>query len=135
MFKALTTTALMIISAVLAAMFLAAGCGGGSGAALGPAPQAQQSPQPDATLITAGWGATTGFNVGGGAGSVEPGALVVLLDDAANTTSAIAGPDGSFVLVPDALTFNLAPGTQLTMTQTADGMTQSAPITIVVPPM
>jgi len=59
----------------------------------------------------------------------------VLVDDAANTTTAIAGQDGSFAIIPDALTFNVAPGTPLTLTQTADGMAESAPVSIVVPPM
>jgi len=135
MSMSLRTTVVSSIVAILSVTLLVTGCGGGGGTALGPAPQAQQSSLPDAALITAGWGATTGFNVGGDPGAVAPGALVVLIDDVANTTTAIAGQDGSFTLIPDTLTFNVAPGTQLTLTQTADGMTESAPIALVVPPM
>jgi hypothetical protein len=114
---------------------LAAGCGGGGNSGQQPNPQLDPSPQVDAGQITANWGAQSGFQVLGGPGAAEPGALLILRDAASNTTSAVANPDGSFELLPDPQTFNAVEGSTLTLTQTAPNKAESEAIDILVPPM
>jgi hypothetical protein len=130
-----TVLALRITAAAfLALLLLAAGCAGSKGGGNNP-PINTRSPIVAANLVTADWGAMTGFNVSGGPGAAQPGALVVLIDPANTTASITANPDGSFEIIPDPLLFDNTPGTVLELTQYAGGLDESEPIEIIVPPM
>lgn len=126
--------AMLRLAAAGLSLLILAGCAGSKGAGNNP-PLNTQSPMVAANLVTAGWGAMSGFNVSGGPGAAEPGALVVLMDLLGTTASIIANPDGSFEIIPDPVLFDSSPGSLLALTQYAGGLEESEPIDVMVPPM
>lgn len=132
-----TLAVLKLTAVACLALALLAGCGGGT-ITFGPnpAPGTQESPMPDAGRIWAGWAQNpftiATFAIRGQAGAVLPNAQVVYRDAGGVTTTGPAGSNGSFEIVNMPGAFNTAPGTTLFISQIAPGMTESAPVTIII---
>ena len=86
-------------------------------------------PPPDASKITVsrGTAATGGMVISGGAGAVQPGAMVTITDSEGHTVTTTADQDGGFTLVEADLPedFDHTLGNELSITQESEGCTES----------
>lgn len=92
-------------------------------------PVEEKCPVPDASKITVSRGtvATGGMIISGDADSVLPGATVTITDSEGNSVTATADQEGGFSVVEADLPedFDHTLGNELSVTQTAEGCTES----------
>ena len=92
-------------------------------------PVEEKCPPPDSSKITVSRGtvATGGMIISGGAGTAQPGANITITDSEGHAVTATADQNGGFTLVEAELPkdFDHTLGNNLSVTQNADGCTES----------